>query len=98
MRKITQQAINAFLNGKAFSLGNTSVSINHDGAVCLSLHGNLIAIRYADGKRETEITNASWFTSTTKERLNGIPGVRINQKKGKWYLNGKEWDGNWIKV
>ena len=27
-----------------------------------------------------------------------MTGVRINQAKFKWYLNGDEWDGNWIKI
>ena len=37
-------------------------------------------------------------TNTTKERLNGIPGVCIQQKKGVWYLNGKEMLDGWNKV
>lgn len=45
-----------------------------------------------------EITNAGWATNTTKERLNGIPGVSISQRKGIWYLNGKEWGGKFIKI
>lgn len=34
-----------------------------------------------------------FFTNTTKERLNALPGVNIVQKLGKWYLNGVLWDG-----
>ena len=53
------------------------------------LHGNCIARYNHDGKRRTEITDAGWRTTTTKERLNWIPWVSISQKKGVWYLNGK---------
>jgi hypothetical protein len=27
-----------------------------------------------------------------------LPGVNINQSKCKWYLNGNEWNGEWIKI
>lgn len=57
------------------------------------LHRNLIAEKnFQNG--EIAITNAGWNTDTTKERLNGIPGVSITQKNWKWYLNGEEWGGN----
>ena len=98
MRKITQDAIEAFNSNTPFSSGDTQVSIDDTGATCLKLHGNLIAIRHADGKQELEISNAGWETNTTKERLNGLPGVSIQQKQGVWYLNGVEWDGEWITI
>lgn len=97
-RKITTDAINAFMAGVKFNRDNTSVSINENGATCLHLHGNLIAIKYADGAKEIEVSNAGWFSNTTKERLNGIPGVSVCQRKGIWYLNGVEWDGEWKKI
>jgi hypothetical protein len=59
------------------------------------LHGNIIA-RWEDG--HIAITNAGWFTPTTKERLNAIPNVQIHQKDFMWYLNGRPWDGSWTKV
>ena len=64
----------------------------------MALHGNDIARieeDYENEKTTIYVTNAGWFSNTTKERLNGIPGVRVYQKKGKWYLNDKEWDGAW---
>ena len=64
------------------------------------LHGNCIATRAHFGAELKDnqfmISAAGWKTNTTKERLNGLPGVSIRQKKGEWYLNGKLWDGNWI--
>lgn len=95
MRKITDNVTNAFMNGIAFKSGNDKVEIN-DNEVQMFLHGHLIAKRTKGNK--LFITNCGYFTNTTKERLNGLPNVSIQQKKGVWYLNGKEWDGKFIEV
>jgi hypothetical protein len=58
----------------------------------LKLHGNKIAALEADGKMW--VSSAGWRSNTTKERLNGLPGVRVNQKNYQWYLNGQPWDGS----
>lgn len=90
MRKITQEAVSAFENGYEYKKANTIVKND-----ALYLHGNKIAQK-KDG--ELWITNAGWSSHTTKERLNGLRGVKINQKNFDWYLNGELWDGNWIKI
>lgn len=95
MRKITSDAINAFMCREAFSRDNTQVAV-HPENTRLYLHGHLIATIDLIGN--IKVTNAGWATNTTKERLNGIPGVRIYQKNYTWYLNDKEWDGGWITV
>lgn len=103
-RKITKESVEAFLAGRKFNKGNMSVDLaEHDKLVVLKLHGNPIARRdLATGK--LEITNAGWPTVTTRERLNGLPGVRVWQAKHVQYLatfdspSGIEWDGNWIAV
>ena len=89
MRKITKEAAHAFLRGEKFKLGNTKVTVDGE-VVKLWLHGNCIAQKTP---LAYTITNCGWFTSTTKERLNGLDRVSIVQKKGKWFLNNKEWDG-----
>ena len=38
------------------------------------------------------------YAEITKERLNGLHGVSITQKNFIWYLNGKKWNGNLIKI
>lgn len=100
-RKITTESVAAFMAGRNFNKDNTRVavdSVKYD-LVHLYLHNNLIAKRYnEDGKTVLMVSNAGWFSTTTKERLNGIPGVSIQQKKGVWFLNGQEWDGSWITV
>lgn len=96
MRKITQNAINAFLSGKNYCEGNTSVQCS-GYTVTMFLHGNDIATREIETGR-IYISNAGWPTATTKERLNGIPGVFIQQRKGTWYLNGVEWEGEWVLI
>ncbi len=94
MRKITQKAINNFMAKIAFSQDNTMVKIEDNNSY-LYLHHNLIA---KNVNNELFISNCGWFSNTTKERLNGLPGVSICQKNHIWYLNGKKWDGNFIKV
>lgn len=90
MRKITKSIVNAFVSRSSKSLGNTISNGNE-----LFLHGNKIAEWRVN---ELWITNAGWFSSTTKERLNALPGVSIYQKDHQWYLNAGKWDGQWLKV
>lgn len=90
MRKITDKIVGAFNSKRKKGLGNT-VSTGD----ALYLHGNKIA-EY----RGTElwISNGGWSSNTTKERLNGIPGVSISQMNFCWYLNGQPWSGEWTKI
>lgn len=97
MRKITKEAVNAFMSASKFNKDNTTVEVLPNVTI-LKLHGNIIAYRYNDPERTLSITNAGWFSNTTKERLNGLPNVNISQRKGVWYLNGNEWDGELIDV
>jgi hypothetical protein len=84
-----------FLAGKVGKVGNTTVEMSPLGAVVvLKLHGNAIARRDV-GSTDFEVCDGGWTSNTTKERLNGLPGVRVNQKAYAWYLNGVEWDGSW---
>lgn len=101
-RKITTQAIQAFMSGRAFNLDNTSVEIRNFKdedrlSAVLKLHGNVIARRVLSTSL-IEVCDGNWQTNTTKERLNGIPGVSVNQKKGQWYLNGNVWNGEWTAI
>lgn len=103
-RKITNEAINAFMSARQFNKDNTSVSIEPvrfamfgEKMVTLRLHGNAIAQRLV-GSNDIEITNAGWDSRTTNERLNGVPGVSICHKKGVLLLNGNVWDGEWTTI
>ena len=95
MRKITKEAVSAFLERKPFRKSNMSVE-EIGGEWRLKLHGNSIA--NIDEIGVLSISNAGWASNTTKERLNGIPGVRVHQRNWTWYLNGVEWDGNWKRI
>ena len=97
MRKITIEACNAFMNAVRFKSRNTEVEVLPNVTI-LKLFGNEIAYRYNDPDRTLSITNAGWMSNTTKERLNGIDGVHVQQKAGEWYLNGKLWDGQLIDI
>jgi hypothetical protein len=94
MRKISQQASYAFESGISYKNSNTAV-VSFGGVTSLYLHGNKIAER-KDGK--LYISNCGWATTTTKERLNALQGVAINQKNFEWFLNGKAWNGEMIEV
>ena len=97
MKQITQEAVNAFMSATKFKKANMHVEVLPNVTI-MRLHGNAIAYRYNDPERTLSVTNCGWFSNTTKERLNGIPSVRINQKKGVWYLNGQEWNGKLIDI
>jgi hypothetical protein len=90
MRKITKKITEAFVNRNHAKSGN-----DYTDGHTLYLHGNKIA-EWRDN--QLWITHAGWPSNTTKERLNGLPGVSIYQKAGQWYLNGKEWLGGWTCV
>lgn len=98
MRKITQQAIVAFLNSTRFERGNTRVVIGmlpDSTGADLYLHGNLIARMDDTG---LNVSSGGWQSATTKERLNALPGVSVSQKNYVWYLNGYPWDGSYTNV
>lgn len=93
MRQITKDSINAFYNKTNFKKSNTEVfySKNQETSY-LNLHGNTIAV-YKHFNNSLLISSCGWKTNTTKERLNALKGVTIQQKNFVWYLNGKEWNG-----
>jgi hypothetical protein len=79
MRKITQMACDAFINGRDFTLGNTHVY--HDsksGMTRMLLHGNLIA---EQGHCKLIVSLAGWPTPTTRERVNGLlDSLNVNRR------------------
>lgn len=95
MRKITDESVSAFLSGRKFNKGNMSVEVSGEFTK-LKLHGNTIAT--IDQLGVLSVSNAGWASNTTKERLNGIPGVSVQQRNWNWYLNGNEWDGTWRRI
>lgn len=90
-RKITAEAVRNFLDGVPFKKSNTEV-VREGTIYYLKLFGNKIAA--INNKYELWISNAGWDSNTTKERLNGLPGVHVRQIKGIWYLNDLQWDGS----
>ena len=100
-RKITEKFYQAFIANVKFSSRNTKVTVNkrEDGKIIVSayLYDNLIAQKES-GANSFNICHGGWKTYTTKERLNGLPGVNITQKNYVWYLNGKEWGGDWTEI
>tara|TARA_R110000787_G_scaffold20623_2_gene61399 strand:- start:1424 stop:1720 length:297 start_codon:yes stop_codon:yes gene_type:complete len=97
MRKITEQATEAFNNTRSFNKQNMEIEVLPNVTI-MKLHGNPIAYRYNDPQRTLSIQNCGWASNTTKERLNSIEGVNISQRNFQWYLNDKEWDGKLIDI
>jgi hypothetical protein len=95
MKKITSDSVRALLDGIPFKRDNTEV-VREGTIYYLKLFGNKIAARLGNGN--LWISNAGWFSNTTKERLNALPNVRIHQKDWEWFLNGSRWDGRPIKI
>jgi beta-xylosidase len=91
MRKITREIVAAFMMRETKRIGNSYT----DGTT-LYLHDNAIAKFDKDGR--LWITNAGWKSNTTKERLNGLPGVSIHQRNYTWYLNDEPWNGDWVRI
>ncbi len=106
MRKVTEQCAVALNYNREMKMSNTQVFKHEDGYWVMSLHRNWIVKKANDGS--IWISNAGWFTPTTKERLNGFLDVigsdcAIYQKKGNWYIKGLQeqpvqWNGDWIQV
>jgi hypothetical protein len=98
MRKITEESVKAFYNKGTLNKRNTSVFFDrYDYKSRILLHKNCIAT-YDHQEDILNISNCGWFTPTTKERLNALEGVHIQQKNFVWYLNGEEWNGKPITI
>lgn len=100
MRKITKEAVSKFLSKTSFTKGNMKVEESY-GVYKLKLHGNTIAT--IDELGVLSVSNGGFSdratgSNTTKERLNGIPGVRVYQRNWNWFLNDELWDGNWKRI
>ena len=81
--------IEAFKEQKAKKLSNTESTGKQ-----LLLFGNCIA---KWSLNRIWITSAGWKTVTTRDRLQ-ILGANLHVKKGIWYLNDVEWNGDWIQI
>ena len=100
MRKITSNAVAHFLARQEFFASNTSVTVDEDGISALGIFGNEIALldRAGELKISARLDETGDITTTTKERLNGLPGVGVHVSRHELFLNGKSWDGDWIVI
>ncbi len=89
MRKIETLMNAAILEGRNFTMGNTSV-MHEDGVANVFLHGNKIA---EVGDNFVTLFDGGWQSSTTKSRLNAIlqrhaiKGECVFQKNFKWFVH-----------
>lgn len=89
-----REAATYLMNRKKCKISNTEVRVDKKGNASMYLFGNKIAVFSAEGI--IYISNAGWFSVTTKARLNTIPNVRVTQRDSIWYLYDEPWDGRWI--
>jgi hypothetical protein len=95
MRKITEDAHDAFNARKRFKCKNTEVKIN-DGITIMYLHDRAIDKEESDGIYISD-GNYGW-SRTTAERLRPFP-INLKGVKGEWILDEKSvWDGKWMKI
>lgn len=89
MRKITAESVEAFINMWDYKKDNTEVKTYSDCITKMFLHWNFIA-EYNQRENKLWISNDSYYTNTTKERLNGIleslTYYKLKQIKWVWYL------------
>jgi hypothetical protein len=97
MRKITNEAVSAFMQARSFKKSNMTIEVQPNVTI-MRLYGHPIAYRYNDPERTLSVSACGWLTNTTKERLNALPNVNIYQRNFQWYLNGKEWNGQLIDI
>ena len=93
MRKITDEAQEAFWDNRYFKQDNTTVL---NGT--LSLHGYTIAI-YHDNK--LTMSSYGYRTNVTKERLNGVLsrlGFVIKSKRGEWSIYNRNTNESFLFV
>lgn len=95
MRKITEEAINAFYNNKPYKNGNIKVYLESN-VTHLQLHNTIIA--FINNNNELFIKTGGWNTNVTRERLNGLKNVHLKTVQGQLYLNKQKWDGNLIEI
>lgn len=93
MRKITENAVNAFFAGRNWASGNTIVQA--DGRqVSMFLHGNKIAWRYTEHSDEIRVNMCGWPTATTRERMNALTyefaKVHVYQRNNTQYIGDVE--------
>ena len=92
MRAITDQTLQAWMNGKSFSKSNTCVA--KDGSVFL--HGNEI-IKVIKGMGVYASDGGYGWSPTTAERLK--PWCRFNKVKGEAFIDDMPYtSGDWVCV
>lgn len=90
MNQIIQDSVDAFCEGREFARSNMHVHVWND-RVLMYQHGNLIAQRPIDGSLyDTWLSNAGWWTVTTKARLDALL-ERITMGAWGLYSDHGEW-------
>lgn len=110
MNDITERIIEAWVAGRALRIQGSSTTIlgEYDPAPLSETDGKSIwyrgnkIVRLADSVSGFEVSDGGYrdrhglISKTTRTRLNGLGCVDVWSENGVHYLNGVEWDGEWV--
>lgn len=96
MRKISQDAYNAFINNRSFKSLNTLVLVEENKTSMYLFKNEIAKMEYG----ELFISDGGYGVgNTTRDRLNAFPEVWLSFKKEQWFINKTiKWDGSWINI
>lgn len=93
MRKISEEAHEAFINQRRFKKGNTKVVVALD-VRSMYLFGHEIVREDHEGLK---ITSAGFNTRTTRDRLSAF--INVRSVKGQLVIKNKfPWNGEWLNL
>lgn len=88
-----KSAADAFIKGKDFTYSNTSVNVKDNETIELLHYDKIIAWKNK-GEQSFSITTQGLRIASLIEKLNSLPGVRIEYCGGELFLNGSVWHKN----
>ena len=77
-------AITKEVKSSKFIDNNTLDILYLDNSRAIRLHDTDV-VTFEDNK--VILNSGGWRTPTTKDRINKFSPIRVNQEKGKWYVN-----------
>lgn len=96
MKKIAQDLVCAFHEGRTAHVGNSSVTVNDPvadpGVATFRLHGHMIVTAHPDGA--VRVSLAGWPTPTTRSRINDIC-LALTGKRAVWQQKHEQWGDPW---
>lgn len=88
MKRTKKEIMKGIDSEKSRIVANNTIEYFKNGNRNIRLHDTDIISFFEDGSYI--LNSGGWRTHTTKERINRfVPGLRLHQEKGIWYVNGE---------